>query len=66
MLPRSCNPSTDGFWGACFAQAVNQLATHFDGFKTIPKISEMRGKIDTIKLMLRSAVFKDFEGYEPP
>jgi len=41
---------------------VNQLAAHFDGFKSIPKISEMRGKIDTIKLMLRSAVFKDFEG----
>lgn len=44
------------------SQAVNQLSAHFDGFKSIPKISEMRGKIDTIKLMLRSAVFKDFEG----
>ena len=42
---------------------MNQLAAHFDGFKSIPKISEMRGKIDTIKLMLRSgSVFQDFEG----
>jgi len=42
-------------------EAVNQLSTHFDAFKNIPKISEMRGKIDTIKLMLRSSIFKDFE-----
>eukprot|EP00241_Pyramimonas_parkeae_P017643 CAMPEP_0114299464 /NCGR_PEP_ID=MMETSP0059-20121206/12989_1 /TAXON_ID=36894 /ORGANISM="Pyramimonas parkeae, Strain CCMP726" /LENGTH=843 /DNA_ID=CAMNT_0001421941 /DNA_START=19 /DNA_END=2550 /DNA_ORIENTATION=+ len=43
-------------------EAVNQLSTHFDSFHTIPKICEMRGKIDTIKLMLRSSLFKDFEG----
>ena len=54
--------STDVFSATVVSQAVNQLAAHFDGFKSIPKISEMRGKIDTIKLMLRSAVFKDFEG----
>ena len=41
---------------------MNQLSTHFDTFKSVPKIAEMRGKIDTIKLMLRSSVFKEFEG----
>jgi hypothetical protein len=58
-----CLPRLKAFVGdRRLSQAVNQLSAHFDGFKNIPKISEMRGKIDTIKLMLRSAVFKDFEG----
>ncbi|KAK3262239.1 HIT domain protein [Cymbomonas tetramitiformis] len=42
-------------------EAVNQLSTHFDSFKYVPKISEMRGKIDTIKLMLKSNIFKEFD-----
>jgi hypothetical protein len=46
---------------ASMLEAVNQLSTHFNAFKSVPKICEMRAKIGTIRLMLRSSIFKDFE-----
>lgn len=47
---RSCN----------FFQAVNQLCNHFEAYRDIPKISELREKFKNIKKILKSHVFSDF------
>jgi hypothetical protein len=41
-------------------QAVNQLISHFEAYKDVPKISELREKFKGIKDMLKSHVFSDF------
>ena len=41
-------------------QAVTQLLAHFEAYKDIPKISELRGKVGTLKETLKSHVFSDF------
>lgn len=41
-------------------QAVNQLCSHFEAYKDVPKITELREKFKGIKDMLKSHVFSDF------
>lgn len=41
-------------------EAVNQLCGHFEAYRDIPKISELREKFKSIKQMLKSHVFSDF------
>ena len=41
-------------------QAVTQLLAHFEAYKDIPKISELRAKVGTLKETLKSHVFSDF------
>ncbi|XP_071716607.1 vacuolar protein sorting-associated protein 53 A-like isoform X2 [Rutidosis leptorrhynchoides] len=41
-------------------EAVNQLCSHFDAYRDIPKISELRDKFKNIKQILKSHVFSDF------
>ncbi|XP_078440105.1 membrane trafficking VPS53 family protein [Wolffia australiana] len=41
-------------------EAVNQLCSHFEAYRDIPKISELREKFKNIKQILRSHVFSDF------
>lgn len=46
----------------CFwcVQAVNQLCSHFEAYRDIPKITELREKFKNIKQILKSHVFSDF------
>eukprot|EP00250_Pteridium_aquilinum_P035828 c9974_g1_i1 orf=227-2767(+) len=41
-------------------EAVNQLCGHFEAYRDIPKITELREKFKSIKQMLKSHVFSDF------
>lgn len=41
-------------------QAVNQLCSHFEAYKDVPKIAELREKFKGIKDMLKSHIFSDF------
>ncbi|XLR27623.1 hypothetical protein HN51_040919 [Arachis hypogaea] len=41
-------------------EAVNQLCSHFEAYKDIPKIIELREKFKNIKQILKSHVFSDF------
>lgn len=41
-------------------EAVNQLCSHFEAYRDIPKISELREKFKNIKQTLKSLVFSDF------
>nr|DAD43522.1 TPA_asm: hypothetical protein HUJ06_001752 [Nelumbo nucifera] len=40
--------------------AVNQLCGHFEAYRDIPKITELREKFKNIKQILKSHVFSDF------
>ncbi|XP_073040877.1 LOW QUALITY PROTEIN: vacuolar protein sorting-associated protein 53 A-like [Primulina eburnea] len=41
-------------------EAVNQLCGHFDAYRDVPKITELREKFKSIKQILKSHVFSDF------
>ncbi|XP_010258632.1 PREDICTED: vacuolar protein sorting-associated protein 53 A [Nelumbo nucifera] len=41
-------------------EAVNQLCGHFEAYRDIPKITELREKFKNIKQILKSHVFSDF------
>ncbi|KAL7163412.1 hypothetical protein ACSBR2_039505 [Camellia fascicularis] len=41
-------------------RAVNQLCSHFEAYKDIPKVTELREKFKNIKQILKSHVFSDF------
>ncbi|KAG6471073.1 hypothetical protein ZIOFF_072169 [Zingiber officinale] len=41
-------------------EAVNQLCNHFEAYRDVPKISELREKFKNIKKILKSHVFSDF------
>ncbi|KAJ9556300.1 hypothetical protein OSB04_010914 [Centaurea solstitialis] len=41
-------------------EAVNQLCSHFDAYRDIAKIAELRDKFKNIKQILQSHVFSDF------
>ncbi|CAI9773930.1 unnamed protein product [Fraxinus pennsylvanica] len=41
-------------------EAVNQLCNHFEAYRDIPKITELREKFKSIKQILKSHVFSDF------
>ncbi|GLT77993.1 hypothetical protein SLA2020_495440 [Shorea laevis] len=41
-------------------EAVNQLCSHFEAYRDIPKITELREKFKNIKQILKSHVFSDF------
>ncbi|KAK9275716.1 hypothetical protein L1049_022984 [Liquidambar formosana] len=41
-------------------EAVNQLCSHFEAYRDIPKITELREKFNNIKQILKSHVFSDF------
>ncbi|OMP08173.1 hypothetical protein COLO4_06714 [Corchorus olitorius] len=41
-------------------EAVNQLCRHFEAYRDIPKITELREKFKNIKQILKSHVFSDF------
>ncbi|EFJ16271.1 hypothetical protein SELMODRAFT_421950 [Selaginella moellendorffii] len=41
-------------------EAVNQLCGHFEAYKDVPKINELRGTYKTIKETLKAHVFNDF------
>ncbi|QCD77293.1 vacuolar protein sorting-associated protein 53 A [Vigna unguiculata] len=41
-------------------EAVNQLCSHFEAYRDIPKIMELREKFKNIKQILKSHVFSDF------
>ncbi|KAL6980561.1 HIT domain protein [Sarracenia purpurea var. burkii] len=41
-------------------EAVNQLCSHFEAYKDIPKIIELREKFKNIRQILKSHVFSDF------
>ncbi|XP_047182375.1 vacuolar protein sorting-associated protein 53 A [Vigna umbellata] len=41
-------------------EAVNQLCSHFEAYRDIPKILELREKFKNIKQILKSHVFSDF------
>lgn len=41
-------------------EAVNQLCAHFEAYRDVPKISELREKFKNIKQILKSHVFSDF------
>lgn len=43
-----------------FLQAVNQLCSHFEAYRDVPKITELREKFKNIKKILKSHVFSDF------
>ncbi|KAL5977099.1 HIT domain protein [Asimina triloba] len=40
--------------------AVNQLCSHFEAYRDVPKITELREKFKNIKQILKSHVFSDF------
>jgi len=44
-------------------QAVNQLCSHFEAYRDVPKITELREKFKNIKKILKSHVFSDFSRY---
>lgn len=41
-------------------EAVNQLCSHFEAYRDVPKIAELREKFKNIKKILKSHVFSDF------
>ncbi|KAL3820049.1 hypothetical protein ACJIZ3_005954 [Penstemon smallii] len=41
-------------------EAVNQLCSHFEAYRDIPRITELREKFKSIKQILKSHVFSDF------
>ncbi|PKA50631.1 hypothetical protein AXF42_Ash017970 [Apostasia shenzhenica] len=41
-------------------EAVNQLCDHFEAYRDVPKIAELREKFKNIKKILKSHVFSDF------
>ncbi|CAD5315137.1 unnamed protein product [Arabidopsis thaliana] len=41
-------------------EAVNQLCNHFEAYRDVPKITELREKLNNIKQILKSHVFSDF------
>ncbi|KAL9244013.1 hypothetical protein vseg_017833 [Gypsophila vaccaria] len=41
-------------------EAVNQLCSHFEAYRDVPKITELREKFKNIKQILKSHVFSDF------
>ncbi|KAG8078798.1 hypothetical protein GUJ93_ZPchr0007g5926 [Zizania palustris] len=41
-------------------EAVNQLCSHFEAYRDVPKITELREKFKSIKKILKSHVFSDF------
>ncbi|TVU36117.1 hypothetical protein EJB05_18033, partial [Eragrostis curvula] len=41
-------------------EAVNQLCSHFEAYRDVPKITELREKFKNIKKILKSHVFSDF------
>ncbi|XP_047337578.1 vacuolar protein sorting-associated protein 53 A [Impatiens glandulifera] len=41
-------------------EAVNQLCSHFEAYRDVPKITELREKVKNIKQVLKSHVFSDF------
>lgn len=41
-------------------EAVNQLCSHFEAYRDIPKITELRENFKNIKQILKSHVFSDF------
>ncbi|CAN4101828.1 unnamed protein product [Withania somnifera] len=41
-------------------EAVNQLCSHFEAYRDVPKITELREKFKSIKQVLKSHVFSDF------
>lgn len=41
-------------------EAVNQLISHFEAYRDVPKINELREKFKNIKTILKSHVFSDF------
>ncbi|EOA39302.1 hypothetical protein CARUB_v10012315mg [Capsella rubella] len=41
-------------------EAVNQLNNHFEAYRDVPKITELREKLNNIKQILKSHVFSDF------
>lgn len=45
------------------SQAVNQLCSHFEAYRDIPKITELREKFKSIKQILKSHVFSDFSRF---
>ncbi|XP_076921561.1 vacuolar protein sorting-associated protein 53 A-like [Bidens hawaiensis] len=45
---------------AAQVEAVNQLCSHFDAYRDIPKIIELRDKFKNIKQILKSHVLSDF------
>ncbi|RDX83535.1 Vacuolar protein sorting-associated protein 53 A, partial [Mucuna pruriens] len=45
---------------AAQVEAVNQLCSHFEAYRDIPKIIELREKFKNIKQILKSHVFSDF------
>jgi vacuolar protein sorting-associated protein 53 len=42
---------------------VNQLCSHFEAYRDVPKITELREKFKNIKKILKSHVFSDFSRY---
>ncbi|CAK7340356.1 unnamed protein product [Dovyalis caffra] len=41
-------------------EAVNQLCSHFEAYRDVPRITELREKFKNIKQLLKSHVFSDF------
>ncbi|KAI3965583.1 hypothetical protein MKX01_010540 [Papaver californicum] len=41
-------------------EAVNQLCSHFEAYRDVPKINELREKFKNIKQILKSHAFSDF------
>ncbi|CAM0884212.1 unnamed protein product [Alopecurus aequalis] len=41
-------------------EAVNQLCSHFEAYRDVPKITELREKLKNIKKILKSHVYSDF------
>ncbi|KAJ4882197.1 Vacuolar protein sorting-associated protein 53 A [Raphanus sativus] len=41
-------------------EAVSQLCNHFEAYRDVPKITELRAKLNNIKQILKSHVFSDF------
>ncbi|GKV10745.1 hypothetical protein SLEP1_g22066 [Rubroshorea leprosula] len=41
-------------------EAVNQLCSHFEAYRDIPKITELRERFKNIKQIMKSHVFSDF------
>ncbi|KAJ8435912.1 hypothetical protein Cgig2_013259 [Carnegiea gigantea] len=48
---------------AAQVEAVNQLCSHFEAYRDVPKITELREKFKNIKQILKSHVFSDFSRY---
>ncbi|XP_047315213.1 vacuolar protein sorting-associated protein 53 B-like [Impatiens glandulifera] len=44
-------------------EAVNQLCSHFEAYRDVPKITELREKVKNIKQVLKSHLFSDFVRY---